>query len=823
MFTKFNLFHNTQVLAVLLCTLLPFSLLFGQSKNLLRPVNNKQETAALINQEITSFGLLEMDAEDYSQLVGTAPAAWSLTLPATVGINPEITLELKKNDFLRADFRLRRASDGQAITQPDLGQHYVGEVAGYPGSKVALSLLEQELTATITYAGGERLALGKVGNQAAKSAVATYLLFQDRQLADKQEFDCGTPDTGIPYTSKELTRAAADKSSGGCVDLYFEIDYDIFFDKGSVEAAAQHLAANFNEVSLLYADINVDLKLSEVFVWDIFSPYFGTTSSAMLSQFQANRTSFNGDLAQLVSYQASGGIAVLDGLCHPLTAARMSFSSIHSNFAAVPVYSWSTMVIAHELGHLLGSQHTHACVWNGNNTAIDGCAGLTEGLCGTPGIPVNGGTIMSYCHLRPQGINFELGFGLQPSAVIANRVAAAQGCVQATCANGGGGNGGGGNGGDDDDDDDDDDPMPVSCDQQTVYVNVTLDDFGMETVWKLRTETGTVLATGGPYPKKQKGKVMRDTVCVIDGCYVFEIMDTDGDGICCTYGQGRFELRDSSGTVIVPNQAFDTLAIADFCLPEVAPDDDDDDDDNSDCEVIDFIQNPVVTYGTNQDEGDVNIISNNEIMLENNAWKAILIDYTVTPDTWISFWFKSTKQGEVHGIGLDDNEVLSSNLTFRVYGTQGWGIGDFNNYPGDGTWHFYQIPVGQFYTLDAAYLFFTSDHDVGTGDGNSYFRDVALTEGAPCGGPAALPESPAPEHHPLPALRLTPNPASTTVKVTLPAQWAKTSYRVIDLAGRTVITGETQDAAFQLSVADLPNGTYVLRAGAASRRFIVAR
>ena len=81
------------------------------------------------------------------------------------------------------------------------------------------------------------------------------------------------------------------------------------------------------------------------------------------------------------------------------------------------------MVVTHEMGHLIGSRHTHACVWNGNNTAIDGCEGQTEGSCSLPGYPSGGGTIMSYCHLQSVGINFNNGFGTQPGNVIRNTVA----------------------------------------------------------------------------------------------------------------------------------------------------------------------------------------------------------------------------------------------------------------------------------------------------------------------------------------------------------------------------------------------------------------
>jgi hypothetical protein len=100
----------------------------------------------------------------------------------------------------------------------------------------------------------------------------------------------------------------------------------------------------------------------------------------------------------------------------------------------VPTYSWTIGVFTHELGHNLGSPHTHACAWNGNNTAIDGCSQV-EGTCARPGLPAGGGTIMSYCHLTSVGINFNLGFGSQPSNLILNRFNSAS-CLT-NCGGGG--------------------------------------------------------------------------------------------------------------------------------------------------------------------------------------------------------------------------------------------------------------------------------------------------------------------------------------------------------------------------------------------------
>ena len=109
----------------------------------------------------------------------------------------------------------------------------------------------------------------------------------------------------------------------------------------------------------------------------------------------------------------------------------------------IPTYSWTVEVITHELGHLMGSPHTHACVWNGNNTAIDNCASSAQGSsaqgysCRTTPltIPTEGGTIMSYCHLvSGVGINLSNGFGIQP----ANRILAAVNggsCLSTDCVN----------------------------------------------------------------------------------------------------------------------------------------------------------------------------------------------------------------------------------------------------------------------------------------------------------------------------------------------------------------------------------------------------
>jgi hypothetical protein len=81
----------------------------------------------------------------------------------------------------------------------------------------------------------------------------------------------------------------------------------------------------------------------------------------------------------------------------------------------------------HEMGHLLGSRHTKWCGWViGTNPtvygALDTCSAVENGPCMRLITPLNGATIMSYCNVSPDSINYNLGFGPQPGTAIRNYV-----------------------------------------------------------------------------------------------------------------------------------------------------------------------------------------------------------------------------------------------------------------------------------------------------------------------------------------------------------------------------------------------------------------
>ena len=150
---------------------------------------------------------------------------------------------------------------------------------------------------------------------------------------------------------------------------------------------------------------------------------------------------------------------------------------------------------------------------------------------------------------------------------------------------------------------------------------------------------------------------------------------------------------------------------------------------SSGCSSVDL--NTTYNSFSNQDNGNAQLFNGNtELRLSNNAWKFINFPYTVTSNTMIQLEFRSDLQGEIHGVGFESNNDLSSNLVFKLHGTQNWGITAFDNYPNNGQWESYTIPVGNFYTGVADRLLFVADHDAGAGNGDSYFRNVFVYEDA---------------------------------------------------------------------------------------------
>ena len=490
-----------------------------------------------IPKEIESYSLLNVNKSQVNALEATNAGLVTLSIPQEG--RADIALELVEVHPFAADFSVKIAPTMETV-KVNTGKHYRGIIKGQKSSVAAVSVINGEIIGFISHPMAKgNLVIGKLEND------TRHILYQDDQISSLFSFDCQAKDNTVQYTKEQL-RGSSDGSAralSDCVRLYLEVDHDIYLNKGSsVPNVTSFVTGLFNQVSTLYANEQINTVVSEIVVWTVPSPYNGTTSIAMLNAFTAYRQGFNGDLAQLLSYKASGGVAYVDGLCRSNPDYSMSYAGIQSTYQNVPTYSWSVEVCTHEFGHLFGSQHTHACVWNGNNTAIDGCY-TTEGGCPNPGLPSGGGTIMSYCHLTNAGINFSNGFGTQPGNIIRSEVTGAA-CLQA-CEGDGGGNGGGN-----------------ECQENVLILNVRTDSYANETTWNIKNSSGTIIYSGGPY--SNPNSINTHELCLPTGCYTFSIYDSYGDGICCAYGPGYYNIMQGTTTLISGGQ-FGTSEIKSFC------------------------------------------------------------------------------------------------------------------------------------------------------------------------------------------------------------------------------------------------------------------
>ena len=118
------------------------------------------------------------------------------------------------------------------------------------------------------------------------------------------------------------------------------------------------------------------------------------------------------------------------------------------------------------------------------------------------------------------------------------------------------------------------------------------------------------------------------------------------------------------------------------------------------------------------------------ISLAGNTWRRTLSSYNVTPNTRLEFTYESTVAGEINGIGFDADTGPSPTQSFRLAGSQNWGINDFV-YNGSGPQSF-DIPVGTYFTGSNLNLILISDQDSGTGS-NATFSNVRIYEAAPSG------------------------------------------------------------------------------------------
>jgi hypothetical protein len=112
-------------------------------------------------------------------------------------------------------------------------------------------------------------------------------------------------------------------------------------------------------------------------------------------------------------------------------------------------------------------------------------------------------------------------------------------------------------------------PCNSGCSGTEVTVQILLDNYPGETTWNLKNSNGVTVVSGGPY-NGQSGQTITVVECLSDGCYDFTILDSYGDGICCAYGSGNYNVF-SGNTTYASGGQFGSVETTNFCLGNNPP------------------------------------------------------------------------------------------------------------------------------------------------------------------------------------------------------------------------------------------------------------
>jgi hypothetical protein len=387
----------------------------GEVANLLIRVEQNLQIAPEATALRGTAPFVAVNATVLEQLRASTPVGAPLRLLVPVTVDQDVVLDLTRFEVFTAGSVIEHvtASGPKPLSAPK-SLLLRGSVSGAPESHAMLAIYPTMVHGRIELGGqvylftllpgadgsGSPVRVNATGTLA-MSVVPTTL------LTPPEPWACGTTDpTSIRKVAPRGSGkgAAATQVSYRQISVALEGDTPYYLDHGSdTTEATGYAEAVIAAVSDIYLrDLGVTMTIGRWKLWATTDPYTGTTSGTLLSQFRSYWRSNNSSIQRTIAHLFSGeneigGVAYLDGLCSTNNGYAVSgLNSIYTYPRST--YAWDTDVTAHEIGHNVGSPHTHSCTWS---PAIDSCY-TAEGSCFTGSKAVKG-TIMSYCHLTNQG------------------------------------------------------------------------------------------------------------------------------------------------------------------------------------------------------------------------------------------------------------------------------------------------------------------------------------------------------------------------------------------------------------------------------------
>ena len=427
-------------------------------------------------------GALTLDARTLRSLNAT-PIGASVDMPdLPISIDGKAKVRMKRIDVYATDARIISidASGEHEIARSDW-LHFIADksVAGSPRIGLSMAPDGSAVQGVVYAADGTTWKITAAeadGKQAAGLTLALAKQGAESEGADFACFNAVQPNGMAPPPSwieafglDDDARKQIQSVTGGSRQAVIAIDTDnellqLKFSNNTTNAT-NYLAALFTAMNVIY-ERDLDLALAQgnttLRPSSSADPYASTSSTSIITQldefggyWRDNNAAVPRVLAAMISGKAgnnnsSAGIAWLVSSGNYCSAKGTGGSSnIFGHYSINRVFKFAganaaddVQVVAHELGHNFGVNHTHCTNTAGGQPAststLDACYNGESGLgcyAGTESCPAGGnGTLMSYCHLSSASCGVSEEFHPVQETVLLARIASnvGFGCITST-------------------------------------------------------------------------------------------------------------------------------------------------------------------------------------------------------------------------------------------------------------------------------------------------------------------------------------------------------------------------------------------------------
>ncbi len=325
---------------------------------------------------------------------------------------------LRRFEIASPDARIRVTGPAgdTFLPLPDVA-HFHGHVLGEPDSTVYVGARSNGLVAFVrsssgsSYVGPGERGSGFVVRDSASPANDRYAMKSWRCDSDQLPEIPQRPAPAVDHKASESPDIVGFQKA----NLRVETDQELLAKfGGDIPEMTAYLLSLFAQFNLIYErDLSFHLTVFEIHVWTVADPWNGPSITEQLFQlsgwYHVNRPlgTFPRATVHLVSgiSPSTGGLAFRPAFCVDdsdfgggMWGGAYGVTQAEADY---PAQNYDLIVTTHEIGHNAGSRHTHCFT-----PPIDMCySGEMNCYSGPTEVPPGGGTLMSYCHFQPGGLD----------------------------------------------------------------------------------------------------------------------------------------------------------------------------------------------------------------------------------------------------------------------------------------------------------------------------------------------------------------------------------------------------------------------------------